>query len=95
MSLDIAGPGSGEADGKKTCLRTVPSPKGPDHREKGEGRPSLIQRETRGEERKGKRSMYVYIQGGNTPITERTAGREDRAEGDDREQKNEEEEESK
>ena len=32
--------------------------------------------------------MYVYIKGGKTTITERTAEEEERAEGDDRERKN-------
>ena len=47
----------------------------------------------KGEERKGKRSMYVYIQGGNTTVTEKTAEGEKRAERNDREQKSKEEEE--
>ena len=36
--------------------------------------------------------MYVFIQGGNTTVTERTAEEEERAEGDDRDQKIKEEE---
>ena len=70
----------------------VPSPKGLDPRKVGvPTQPDPGRNAGRIEKRKGRRSMYEYIQEGNTTFTEKAAEGEEIAEGEDREQKNKEE----